>query len=53
MTMSYNLAAREKHLPNLLLSSQPGMLYDLEIVPGISDHEAITFIVLTYLQVSA
>ena len=34
---------RENHILDLVLSTHPGMLHDLEVVPGISDHEAITF----------
>ena len=31
------------HLLDLIFSTQPEMLCDLKIVPGISDHEAVTF----------
>ena len=34
---------RNDHIFDLVLTTQPEMLKDVSIVPGMSDHEAITF----------
>ena len=34
---------RNNHILNLVLTSQPDLINDVNVVPGISDHEAVTF----------
>ena len=34
---------RGNHILDLILTSQPGLFTDVTIVPGLSDHEAVTF----------
>ena len=34
---------RNNHILNLVLTSQPDLINDVKVMPGISDHEAVTF----------
>ena len=38
-----NLPTRENYILDLVLFTHPDMIAQVEVVPGISDHKAITF----------
>ena len=38
-----NLPTRGNHILDLVLSTHPDIISQVEVVPGISDHEAVTF----------
>ena len=38
-----NLPTRGNHILDLVISTHPDMVSKVAVVPGISDHEAITF----------
>ena len=40
-----NLRTRQRNIQNIMLSSHPDMISNMDVVPGMSDHEVIVFYV--------
>ena len=43
MTLDLNSPTRNSNTLDLVLAIQPNLLSEIQVVPGISDHEAVLF----------